>query len=491
VRRQPAPKTAAPLVALRSPEEICLEAPDHSVVRRSAVQFFQLRNSRDPQSQAARLADQFVKQNRLPLSLLDVSIERDYDGSGVFLSITTGSSVGAVPLLSPTTARPDYGLVVQPRFPWAGIGPMLAEMGWRIVPSPLRLPLLKRSERRVPAWVISCMVLARLQALLARLDRRFELVEETCGAPRGSVRWEVYATREVPRARLLDVPCRYPELRDDRRLKGAIRFALERQLRSLETQREQGAFVHRLILTGEQLLSKVRAVPPYAPPASVMQNWLHRPLHGDAWLDGLNAIEWTLEERGLAGVSDLEGIPWTMSMDAFFEAWLETLLRSVSTRIGGFLKVGRNRETTVPMTWEPPYLGSQKSLAPDLWLEWEACTLIVDAKYKRHWEELQKGAWSAAAETLREQHRHDILQVLAYANLAKTRHVVACLTYPCTHATWESLLSRGRLFHKADLRANDKMLRVWLTAVPMNAAVDRVAAPLIHELLTLQRELAR
>jgi hypothetical protein len=460
-------------------------------MRRSAVQFFQLRNSRDPQVQAARLAEQFVAQNRVPLSLLNVIIEQSYDGRDVSLSVTTGSSIGAVPLVSPTSARPDYGLIVQPRFPWAGIGPMLAEMGWRIVPAPLRLPLLKRSERRIPPWVISCMVLARLRALLARLDRRFELVQETCGAPRGSVQWEEYATRQVPRARLLEVPCRYPDLRDDRQLKGAIRLTLERQLRSLETQREQGAFVHRLILLGEQLLSDVRGVPLYAPARPVMEGWLRSPLHGDTWFDGLQAIEWTLDQRGLAGVSDLEGIPWSMSMDQFFEAWVETILRSVATHIGGRLKVGRIRETTAPLIWQPPYLGSQKSLAPDLWLEWATCTLIVDAKYKRHWEELQQGAWSSATEILREQHRHDLLQVLAYANLARTQNVVACLTYPCTHATWESLLIRDRLFHKADLQAHDKTLRVWLTAVPMNATVDRVAAPLIRELQTLHRELAQ
>jgi hypothetical protein len=489
VRRWTVRKTAPPIVAPRNPQEICLEAPDYSVVRRSAVRFFQLRNSSNPQAQAARLSEQFIAQNRVPFALLDVTVERDYDGNDVFLSVTTGSAVGAAPLLSPTSARPDYGLVVQPRFPWPGIGPMLAEMGWRIVPLPLRLPLLKRSERRVPAWVISCMVFARLRALLQRVDRRFELVQEHRSAPRGSVRWDEYATRQLPRAAFLGVPCTFPDLRDDRQLKGAIRLTLERQLRSLETQREQGAFVHRLILLGEELLAKVRMVPSYAPSTPVMENWLHRPLHGDIWLDGLQAIEWTLEERGLAGLSDLEGIPWRMPMDQFFEAWAETILRTVAARIGGRLKVGRNRETTAPLVWEPPYLGSQKSLSPDLWLEWETGTLIVDAKYKRHWEELQQGAWSSAEATLREQHRQDLLQVLAYANLAKTKHIIACLTYPCSQSTWESLLNRGRLFHKADLQVRDKVLRLWLTAIPMSAAVDRVATPLARELQALQREL--
>jgi hypothetical protein len=484
--RSRASRRSATFEVLRTPHEICLGAPDYSTVRKSAVQFFRLGNSSNPAGQAARLAEQFIAQNRTPLSLLGVHIERDYDGSDVFLAITTGSSVGAVPLLSPTSARPDYGLVVQPRFPWAGIGPMLAEMGWRIVPSPLRLPLLKRSERRVPQWVIASMVFARLQALLGKLERRFELVVETRAAPRGTIRWDQYAVQQVPRAHFLQVPCTFPDLRDDRQLKGAVRLTLERQLRSLETQREQGSFVHRLILFGEQLLSQVKSVPLYFPPAPVIAGWLHRPLDATAWLDGVQAIEWTLEERGLAGLSDLEGIPWTMPMDQFFEAWVETILRNAARYVGGRLKIGRKRETTAPLVWDPPFLGSQRSLMPDLWMEWEDRTLIVDAKYKRHWEELQQGSWSSATELLREEHRHDLLQVLAYANLARTKNVTVCLTYPCSQNTWESLAERGRLFHKADLQVQDKVLGLWLTAIPMSAAVDCVTTPLVQQLRTLR-----
>jgi hypothetical protein len=163
----------SPLGPPRVLNEVCLALEDHSTVRRSAVDFFQLKGLRDPNTHAARMAEQFVNQNRTLMSLLDVRMERDYDGSDVQLRIHSGSAVGAIPLLSPTTARPDYGLVVQPRFPWPGIGPMLAEMGWRISPTPLRLPLLRRSERRVPVWVLSFMILVRLKALLDSLDRRF------------------------------------------------------------------------------------------------------------------------------------------------------------------------------------------------------------------------------------------------------------------------------------------------------------------------------
>ncbi len=472
---------AVPLRQVEPAEEVCLELTDNSTTERSAIHFFRLRGLRDPDAQAARLAEQFIKQNRALMSLLDVRMERDYDGNDVRLMIQAGAAIGAIPLISPTSARPDFGLVVQPRFPWAGIGPMLAEMGWRVSPTPLRLPLLRRSERRVPIWVLCFMILARLKALLDSLDRRFELASEIRSAPRGRVHWPEYATRNLPRAGFLSLPCTFPDLRDDRLLKGAVRHSVERQLRALETQKEHGAFVHRLIEFAQQLLWRVQMVPAYVPSPTTLAQWFRRPLRAEQFINGLQAIEWTAEERGLAGVSDLEGIPWTMPMDKFFEAWVETVVRVVAQWTGGQMKVGRKRETTRPINWSPSYLGSQKSLVPDIWLEWDSATLIVDAKYKRHWEELQQHSWLRLEEDLREQHRNDLLQVLAYANLARTSTVIVCLVYPCSAENWDSLRERGRLIHRAQLAVGSRALHIWLTAVPMATPAERVAVPLADE----------
>ena len=419
------------------------------------------------------------------MALLDVRIEHSYDGSDLQLRIRSGNAVGAIPLVSPSTARPDYGLVVQPRFPWAGVGPMLSEMGWRIAPTPLRLPLLRRSERRVPPWVLSSMILLRLKALLDSLDRRFEITTEVRSAPRGSVQWTSYANRSLPRANFLSIPCTFPDLRDDRLLKGAIRHAVERQLRALESQREHGTFIHTLIEAAEQLLRRVQSVPPYMPSTVTLGAWMQRPMRSEPFVNGLQAIEWTVEERGLAGLSDLEGIPWTLPMDRFFEAWVETVFRLVALRTGGQIRTGRKRETVHAMNWEPPYLGSQKSMVPDLWLEWPSTTLIVDAKYKRHWEELQRRTWINVEEEIREHHRNDLLQVLAYANLARTPRVIACLVYPCSAEDWRSLGERQRLFHRAELTAGARSISLWLTAVPMATALESIATRLAGSLRPL------
>jgi 5-methylcytosine-specific restriction endonuclease McrBC regulatory subunit McrC len=486
-RRSGPSGTARRLEGAGPPREICLEVEDHTTAARDAARLFGLPKDRGAQTHAARLAEQFILWNREICNLLEVSLRRDFDGSDVYVQIESRGVVGAVPLRSPLTHRFELGLVVRPRFPWPGIGAMLAETGWRVAPSPLRLPLLQRSERRVPPWVLAYMVLARLKALLDRLERRFEIATERRTAPKGRVHWTDYATRSLTRGAFLEVPCSFPDLRDDRLLKAAVRFTVERQIQSLETQRRHGSFVHRLIAFAESLLRRVQAVPPRRPSPLELDAWLRRPLRTEALLEGLQAIQWTAEERGLAGLSDLEGIPWKLPMEQFFEVWVETVLHYVARSTGAALKAARRRETTLPLHWDPPYAGSQKSLAPDLALHLEGCTVVVDAKYKRHWEEIRQSEWSAVPEEIREQHRHDLLQVLAYGAASDSPLTVCCLAYPCSLKTWRSLAARGRLFDQAEIPVAARRLQLWLTAVPMHADVPAVAAPWIRKLAETPR----
>jgi len=87
---------------------------------------------------------------------------------------------------------------------------MLAEMGWLISPRLSGCRFLKRSERRVPPWVLSFMVLARLKALLDRLERRFELTTEARSAPKGNIDWTQYSTRQMRGAIFYLCPAPFP-----------------------------------------------------------------------------------------------------------------------------------------------------------------------------------------------------------------------------------------------------------------------------------------
>jgi len=219
------------------------------------------------------------------------------------------------------------------------------------------------------------------------------------------------------------------------------------------------------------LLESVRDVPPQEPTPATIFGWLRGRLKSETFREGVQAIEWTAHDRGLAGLSDLEGLPWSMSMDAFFEAWAETVLAAVSRKIGGILRTGRQRQTVTPLSWDPPYLGSQKSLVPDLVLEREDQTIIVDAKYKEHWEEMQRHRWTNLDEEIRERHREDLLQVLAYANLSAKARTLVCLVYPCQEETWKSLHARDLLFNHASIGAGTRRVDLALTALPISTRV--------------------
>jgi hypothetical protein len=459
------------LKAVTSLGSVTFDATDCSTALLPAQFLLRGQSSRDPSTQIARLADQFIDQNRARFRDLDLSVRAQYDGTSVALLVETGIKVGAVPLISPTTGRSEYGLVVRPRFAWTGVGEILGATGWRIVPAPLPLPLLPRSERRIPPWVLSSMIIARIQALLRTLERRFEMKSEERATPRGRIDWPSYARRQIARSRFLSVPCRFPNLQNNQELKAAIRFTLEKQLGSLQGQRTAGLFVFKLIELCRRLLESVSDVVPRQPTPAALHGWLRGRLTTDSFRDGIQAIEWTAQDRGLAGLSDLQGLPWSMSMDEFFEAWAETILSAVALRIGGVLSSGRRRQTVTPLSWNPPYRGSQKSLVPDLVLEREGHTVIVDAKYKEHWEEMQQHRWTSLDEDIRARHRDDLLQVLAYANLSTKPRTTVCLAYPCLEETWKSLRDRNLLFNRASLGVGTRRIDLLLTALPMSTRV--------------------
>ena len=468
-----------------SSRSVCFEGNDSSLLRIPAQILIQGELPRYPEQQAGRLAQQFVQQNRGLLADFGVMPRVAYDGESVNLMLETSTQVGAIPLLSPTTGRPDYGLVVNPRFDWLGIGGMLAEMGWRVIPTPLRLPLLPGSERRIPLWVLSTIVLFRLRALLNSLDRRFELTTDLLPAPRGTINWQRYATEQMPRAQFLQVPCQFPDLRDDHELKAAIHFTLRKQLASLNTQRQSGVLVLTLIELCMSLLEKVRTVPAKQPSTQMILTWATSSLQTAAFREGLQAIEWSVDNRGLAGLSDLQGLPWILPMEDFFEAWVETAVTRLARHIGGTVHIGRKRETIVPLQWDPPYSGSQRYLLPDVVLERENETIIFDAKYKRHWEELALSSWNRLDEIIQQQHRQDLLQVLAYAAPKSTTKVTCCLAYPCRAKTWQSLKERNRLFHRAVIPSGARQLNLILTAIPMDHDLDqtiREFVSLLHSL---------
>jgi hypothetical protein len=435
---------------------------------------------RDPSAAADQRAASLVRANAGLLHDFGVTADvRRVDGASV-IALQTSTRIGALPLLSPVTGRPDLGLVIEPRFSWSSIGEVLSTTGFKVVPRMMPLPNLPQSDRRIPPWVLSSIVLDRIARLIERMSRRFAVASADLPAPKGTVDWNEYAGRRLAVGRALDVPCRFPDLRDDEVLRSALHFVLREHRNALQSQRAGGVVVLKLLAQCEELLVRVGGTQPRRPGDVQIEAWRRQPISSRVFSEGLQAIEWTVEERGLAGLSDLAGLSWQLDMEDFFEAWIETLAERIARAAGAQLRVGRKGQTRVALDWRPPYLGSQRSLVPDVVVERSDCTLVIDAKYKAHAEEIEHFGWRGLDEIIRDRHRADLLQVLAYSTLFDKQRVVACLVYPCRMDSYESLRERGRLVTRAVVPSGGRHVELVLATAPMGSDAETVVEQLVE-----------
>jgi hypothetical protein len=434
---------------------------------------------------AQRRSENFLEMNRGVLN--DFGIRGQLGGlrGNIGLWLETDTRIGALPLLSPSSAKPELGLVIEPRFSWSSAGDMLVGTGFRITPDILPLPrMVPNSDRQIPSWVLSATVLMRIEALIKQSSRHFEINEAVLNAPKGQVNWARYATNHWAHGQCLSIPCRFPELLEDTKLRGVMHWTVLRHQDALRTQRGRHIAVQHLLQRCEALLTQLRPFAPRQPETGWRPT--NRTLNGDVFRKGLEAIHWTVDERGLGGTSDLAGLPWRMDMATFFEAWIESIAESTAKRFQAKLTVGRRHETLVRLNWQPQRLGTQRALIPDVVLQRADVTLVIDAKYKRHAQLVGYGGYGKGEHDWQAQHREDLLQVLAYSSLFDTPRVVACLAYPTAHDQWQLLRDQGRIMSRATVRHGLRQIEIALVAVPMSGRTDEIS-DILGQLLSSPR----
>jgi hypothetical protein len=392
---------------------------------------------------------------------------------GPVLTLLPGGKVGAIPLRSGTTGHVRAGYVVRPRFGWDDVGSILKGTGWHSAPDILHLPLVPGSGREVPPWVLAGPVIARLRALLDQLKRGFDFVEDIPAAPRGTVRWSRYLRTSLPAGRWHKVPCRFPDLTTDPVLRGAIRWTLERVIEELAIVAPDDRVAIDLRAVGTRLLERLGDVPRVYPRAEL----IGRISRGDPLLEqtvrsGLEAIGWVRDERGLGGGRQMDGLAWALSLDQLWEDHVAAKVRQVVRQEGGVLQLGRRGETVTPLHWSDASYRSLGHLVPDIVVKRASSVWIVDAKYKSHLAEINEEGWRQMADQIRESHRADIHQVLAYSALFDAREITATLAYPLRRGTWDGLRARGLDRSTADVYSGGRHVRLELWGLPFSGGLE-------------------
>ena len=399
---------------------------------------------------------------------LDVQPELVAKTSEIALRLRPGGVVGAVPLRTPDTRKVAGGVVVRPRFGWEGIGPLLQQIGWVASPRVLEMPLVPGSAREVPPWVLAGPMLQRLASLLREIRKGFRMHEEVRQAPRGQILWQRYVTEQMSHGAFHQVPCRFPELGPDALLQGYLRWGLERVHRSLVPYAVADLIARRLVEQAEGLLHALKDTGARAPDRRTLDQLMRGVGLPSAVLQrGLQALGWIVDERGLAGAAETDGLAWALPMHELFERWVEHVARTWARGFGGQVLAGRADETVVPIEWARGAHGSLRSLVPDLVVRHQDHVYVIDAKYKGHFQELDDARWLAFSQELRDEHRHDLHQVLAYASLFEGAEITAVLVYPMFERTWSRLAEHRRTVTQASLAGGGRRVHLALAGIPV------------------------
>jgi hypothetical protein len=416
-------------------------------------------------------AEQFIRANEKALACLDVRAELYATASETKIRLVPGGRAGALPLRSAQTQRVKAGLLIRPRFGWAGVGNVMQQTGWAAAPEFLDVPLVPGSARDVPPWVLAGPVLTRLAALLGSLVPGYEAKVETLTSPRGRILWTEYIRTSLRSGNWHRLPCQFPDLSKDRVLRAAIKWTLERTRLSLISAGERDPIATSLAQRISVLLVQLQDIKALEPRVVELERRFANRLPGIASLRfGLQAIGWVADERGLGGGREMDGLAWQLPLEVLWESHVEARVRAEEAVRGGDVRSGRLRQTVLPLNWSDPSYKSLGHLVPDIVIRRGNAIQIVDAKYKAHFAELDESSWHEFTTDARESHRADIHQVLAYASLFDSRDITATLVYPLRVETWTKLAARGRDRVFAELFHGDRTVRLELRGMPFGRA---------------------
>jgi McrBC 5-methylcytosine restriction system component len=415
--------------------------------------------------------DTFLSRNHAAIHALGLEPRIVPGRDGVRLELLPGMRAGAIPLRSAVTGLVTGGVIVRPRFGWPGVGQVLARTGWGSGPEFLDQPLVPGSGREVPPWVLAGPVLHRLAVLLANLRPGYRERVEVRTHPRGQIQWQSYLTSQLPTGRWHQLPCRFSELDTDSRLRQAVRWTLER-LRA-ELGGTAGTDPVALLLSAQvvRLLEQVLDVSARRPDRRDLEERTSgSPMESVMLREGLRAMGWVVDERGLGGGRTSDGLAWTLPLEELWERYVESTVRAEAALSGGRVRAGRSGETTVPLAWGDSRHRALGHLVPDFIVFRPDSIEIVDAKYKSHFAQLDASSWHALADHVQDAMRADIHQVLAYAAACGHAETIrATLVYPVRCELFEELQLRRRAISEALIPVGSRQIKLRLQALAFGA----------------------
>jgi hypothetical protein len=360
------------------------------------------------------------------------------------LTFRSSSFIGTIPLRASDTGKQIGDFVVMPRFTgrdrFEDYIEILNLLGTEISPEVIEsLPLASGKNFRPPLYLEAVKFIASLETLLSRPWRKFDNIEKISSQPSGQINWNKFINNEYKIENRLKFPTRKNILNEFHSEYAEIRFVFDickNELLSSNTpQRIKNTIRVKLNFIEEKLYYHI----PKATNKIVAKS------------SDSPAVKTCKEQANkILSFNLVDSTAWRVDFSDVFEKFVQHTFKEVAKETGGklFTNFKFLSRTSKHYSWE------LKHIEPDAVYQKDNFLVFIDAKYKSNlYNKFDK------SDTMKNDHRHDLHQIMAYSSFSKTDLKFGFLCYPSDNVELKAIKFKNEI--------NEISNTIFLVGIPL------------------------
>jgi len=357
----------------------------------------------------------FINYNSELFSFLGVQPVITGTDQNISLFFRTSNFIGSIPLRSSDTGKQIGDFVVTPRFSgqnrYEDYIEILNLLDSQISPDVIdSLPLVSGKNFRPPLYLEAVKYINLIEELTKKSWRKFDNIEKNLNNPSGQVNWYKYALNEAKVENKTKFPSRINVLNQFHTEYSELRYVFDLCVKEINSQntplKTKTTIKPKIISLEDKLYSHKPKIT-----KQIVIRYTDTPLVKEC-----KQIANKILSNNLS-----ISTAWRVDFSEVFERFIQYIFEEVSKEIGGklFNNFRFQSKATKKFTWQLHYL------EPDAIYQKDDITIFIDAKYKSNmYNKFDKSI------KLKEDHRHDLHQILAYSSFEKFSSKNSFICYP-------------------------------------------------------------
>jgi len=383
------------------------------------------------------------------------------------LVFRSSAYIGTIPLRSSDTGKQIGDFVVMPRFSgdnrFEDYIEILNLLGADISPQIIdSLPLVSGGNFRPPLYLEAIKFISSLEKLIKTPWRKFDNAERVTSQPLGQVNWDKYITSEYKVESRQRYSVRKNILSEFHREYSQIRYVFDickKELLSQNTpQRIKNSAKSRLAFIEEKL-------------------YFHKPVAINQI--SIKAADTPIiknckeQANKILDFNFVDSTAWRVDFSDVFEKFVQYIFTEVEKDIGGSLFSNHKIYSSNKKSHYPWML---KHIEPDAVYRKNDILIFIDAKYKSNLYNKR-----SSNDSLKEEHRRDLHQIMAYSSFSTTSFKYGVLCYPSNKPEIKKITYTNAI--------NDASITVFVCGIPLKKTSIKETKNLIKsEIFNIEKQ---